>query len=300
MRETPWNLSLRQLEIFCAVAESGSIRAASRRVHLTQPAVTHAVRELERAIDVPLFTRSVKGVGLTEVGTALLRHARQLFGQLAHTQEHITQLRDGTGGRLSIAFSSAAAVLLPDTLEAFRAQRPGVELELQELSWPGMDERWRSGGYDFALVSEYEAPVGDGLHHENLRDLPLAVVARAGHPLAGVRSLARLQGCTWVVPGYGKALLSDLFGPKRQPAPAEVISCQSMQLAFTLLRRTDALALVSVGVLADPQYGAGLVRVPVPVPLARIRLSLLLRDPDALTPAARLFVHCLRQTAAKD
>ena len=300
MEQNPWHLSLRQLEIFRAVAEAGSIRAAARRVHLTQPAATHAVRELERAMDAQLFTRSVKGVGLTEIGESLLRRTRLLFNELARTHEEISQLRDGTGGRLSIAFSSAATALITDALDDFRRQRPAAELELQELSWPSVDERWRDGGYDLAVVSEYGDPGDDGLHRETLKEFPLTVTAREGHPLAGSRSMAKLQDCTWLVPGYGLALLQRLFAAQRCPgAPASVIACQSTLMALTLLRRTDALALLSVELLRDTQLTAGLMTLPVPVPQARIRLSLLVREPESLTPAARLFVQCLRQAATR-
>ncbi|WP_326544065.1 LysR family transcriptional regulator [Pseudorhodoferax sp.] len=299
MAHQTWHLSLRQLEIFRAVAETGSIRAAARRVHLTQPAATHAVRELERAMEAPLFTRSVKGVSLTEIGESLLRRTRLLFNELARAQEEITQLRDGTGGCLSIAFSSAAATLLSDALVAFRAQRPGVDLELQELSWPNADQRWHGGGYDFAVVSEYEAPADDGMHRETLKEFTLAVMAREGHPLARSRSLAKLRGCAWLVPGYGRALLRRLFAAQRHPeGPASVVACQSTLMALTLLRRTDALALLSTGIRDTPQ-SAGLVSVPVAMPPTRIPVNLLVREPESLTPAARLFVNCLRQAAGK-
>lgn len=291
-------MSLRQLDIFRAVAESGSIRSAARQVHLTQPAVTHAVRELERSLGAQLFVRSVKGVVTTDIGAALLRRSHVLFNEVRRTHDEIVQLRDGTGGHLCIAFSSAAGQLLPDALADFRARRPGVALDLHEITWPSADERWRGGGYDFAVVSESEAPPDDDLTRELLLELPLVVVARAGHPMARTRSLARLHACTWLVPGYGRALLDRLFGPQGVAPPTDVIACQSTQLALMLLHRTDALALMTGAMLATRGFAHGLVRLPVPGPLASVRISLLLRDPNALTPAARLFVACLRQVAS--
>lgn len=291
------NLSLRQLQIFRAVAESGSIRSAARSVHLTQPAVTHAVRELERSVGTPLFVRSVKGVVPTDIGAALLRRSRLLFNEVRRTQEEIVQLRDGTGGQLCIAFSSAAGQLLPDALTDFRARRPGVALELHEITWSTGDDRWRSGGYDFAVVSESGEPQDDGLLREKLLELPLSVVARAGHPLAQARTLARLQQSTWLVPGYGRALLQRLYAAQHRAPPADVVTCHSTQLALELLQRTNALALMSSDMLAASGVAGALLCLPLPGPLALLRISLLLRDPDALTPAARLFLACLRRVA---
>lgn len=291
------HLSLRQLEIFRAVAESGSIRSAARHVHLTQPAVTHAVQELERSVGAPLFTRSVKGVALTEIGTALLGRSHRLFNELRRTEDEIVQLRDGTGGRLAVAFSSAATQLLPAALGDFRRRRPGVALELQEITWPDLDDRWRRGGYDLAVVSEWGDAGADGLQRECLLEQPLSVVARAAHPLAKARSLAALQQSLWVVPGYGQALLQQLFAARRMAPPADVISCQSTQVAFTLLQRMDAFALM--GSLAGGAAGVRqIVPLPLPgTPLASLRITLLLHDAEALTPAARLFADCLRRAA---
>jgi DNA-binding transcriptional LysR family regulator len=290
--------SLRQLEIFRAVAEAGSIRSAARRLGLTQPAVTHAVRELERAVGAHLFARSVKGVAPTEIGAALLRRSHLLFNEVRRTQEEIAELRDGTGGRLSIAFSSTAAQLLPMALTDFRGRRPGVALELQELTWPSTDERWHGGDYDFAVISESGEATHDGLAHEVLLEHPLIVVARQGHPQASARSLSDLQHCLWLVPGYGRALLQRLFAARRTAAPADVIACQSTHMALMLLYQTDALALLSGSLVSGQAMSSGLVRLPLPgPPLATLRISLLVRDSQALTPAARVFIDCLRQAA---
>ncbi|MEJ8810894.1 LysR substrate-binding domain-containing protein [Variovorax ureilyticus] len=292
--------SLRQLEIFRAVAESGSIRSAARRLGLTQPAVTHAVRELERGIGANLFARSVKGVAPTDIGAALLRRSHLLFNEVRRAQEEIAELRDGTGGRLSIAFSSTAAQLLPAALIDFRARRPGVALELQELTWPNADARWHGGDYDFAVISESGDPPQDGLEREVLLEHPLVVAARAGHPQARARSLSSLQHCLWLVPGYGLTLLQRLFAARRTAAPADVIACQSTHMALTLLYRTDALALLSSSVVSGHAMSSGLVRLSLAGPaLASLRIALLVRDSQALTPAARVFIDCLRR-AAKD
>ncbi len=297
------HLSLRQLEIFRAVAESGSIRSAARHVHLTQPAVTHAVRELERQVGAPLFARSVKGVVPTELGLALLRRSRLLFNEVRRTQDEIVQMRDGTGGRLTVAFSSTATQLLPEALTEFRALRPGVSLELAELSWPNTDERWHGGGYDFAVVSEpvgMEPPGDDGMVREVLLDWPLVVVARRGNPLAQARSLRSLQDALWLVPGYGLPLLHDLFAARRLAAPTDVIACQSTLMALTLLQRTDALALMARNVFdgSDPAFG-GVVALPLPAPLAVLHVTLLQRQAQPMTPAAQLFADCLRRAAAQ-
>lgn len=291
--------SLRQLEIFRTVAGSGSIRSAARVLNLTQPAVTHAMRELEQALGAQLFARSVKGVMPTEIGISLLRRSHLLFNELRRTRDEIAQLRDGTGGRLSIAFSSAAALLLPAAMEDFRVRRPGVVLDLNELTWPVADDRWHRGGYDFAVVSAIDEPDDDdGLERELLFALPLIVVARAGHPQAEARSLSSLQHCLWLVQGYGGELLRRLYAAQHLPPPTDIITCQSAHLGLQLMARMDALTFVFQGATSDPNVSRGFVKVPLAgPPLGPVRLTLLVRDVQSLTPAARVFIDCLRRAA---
>ncbi|MDD2180643.1 LysR family transcriptional regulator [Acidovorax sp. D2M1] len=289
------HLNLRQLEIFRAVAESGSIRAASRRVHLTQPAVTHAVRELERCVGAPLFTRDVKGVIPTDVGEALLRRTHLLFNEVQRMKDEILQVRDGTGGRLSIAFSSASAQLLPVALERFRALRPSVTLDLHEISQPDVDAKMRIGRYDFAVISDWGETAYDGLVSDFLFEQPLAVVARTGHPLAQVRSVSRLQHCTWLIsPGYGLPMLRKIFAAKRLKPPTDVITCQSAIPLITLLYRTDAVALISGGRQGLRGAAQGLTKLPIMGALDSIRISVIYPEVQALSPAATVFIDCLR------
>jgi DNA-binding transcriptional LysR family regulator len=118
-------------------------------------------------------------------------------------------------------------------------------------------------------------------------------VAREGHPQAGARSLSSLQHCLWL------ALLQRLFAARRIAPPADVIACQSTPMALMLLGCTDALALLSSHMVGGQQaMASGLLRLPLSGPaLATLRISLLVRDSQALTPAARVFVDCLRRCA---
>lgn len=288
--------TLRRFEIFSTVSEAGSIRSASRVLGLTQPAVTHAVRELERSLGVSLFTRGVKGVALTPAGETLLRRTRLLFNELRRTHDEIAELREGTGGRLSIACSSLAAPLMPGALAAFRRERPGVALELHELSWPTADRHWHGGDHDFAVISETGDSVGDGMVREVLIEQALVVLARPGHPHVRARALASLSSSLWLVPSYGRTLLQTLFAQRGMAAPEDVILCKSTHMACSLLAHMDALALMVADMALELN---GLVRVPLQgPPLAMVRTTLLVRDPEALTPAARAFIVCLRQSAA--
>jgi DNA-binding transcriptional LysR family regulator len=285
-------MNLRHLQIFCRVAEAGGIRAAARDAGLAQPGVTYAIRELERAVGAPLFVRSARGVETTEVGQALLRRAAVLFDEVRRTENEIAQLRDG-GGRLRAAFSSlAAARLLPDALQAFRRICPGVAVELVEITGPELVAE--GSGYDLAVLSELEASgPQDGFEREVLLQAPLAAVARAGHPLARVRTIRRLEQALWAVPAYGIEALQTAG----LNAPRNVVVCQSIQFGLSLVRRADALTVVAASMAQDPVAFRGLVRLRLTEALPRVEVAVRSPSRSQPTPAARAFLECLRQTA---
>ena len=283
-----------QLEVFVVVVECGSIRAAARRLGLTQPAVTYVVRELERQVGAALLLRQTSGVALTPLGESLHRRALRLLEEWRQAQDELAQLRDGTSGSLRLAFSSgAAARVLAPALEAFRQARPGVRLDIHELSLSDPRELWKVGQYDFAVISELDEPVHDDLERQVLFRVPLQVMARRGHPLAGARSLRELRDSLWLLPGYGPRVIGDQLLALGVEPPRQVMMVQSLYIALSLVRSTDALVLMSTVVLDDPQVAQTMVALPLREALPQLRVSLVSRGMAGLTPAAKQFADSL-------
>ncbi|CAJ48597.1 LysR substrate-binding domain-containing protein [Bordetella avium] len=293
-----WSVSLRQLELFRAVATRGSLRAAARHLGLSQPTLTHSMKVLEQGVGAPLFVRSAKGSSLTGIGQTLLRHSQLALNELHRAQEEIARLQGERGGRVAVGFSSAATSLLPLALSRFQEACPGVTLALSELSSSEHDRGWLDGTYDFIVSSEVDEHPADAHPRELLYSLPLTVMARSGHPLGKARSLAELQDALWVLPEYGPALLRRLFESAGLAPPRRYVMCLLSQIAFTLLRFTDALGMMAPKSLATLRNAHDLRPVPLrkPVP-ATLRVSLLARDLNALTPVAQRFADCLREAA---
>jgi DNA-binding transcriptional LysR family regulator len=291
--------NLRQLGVFRCVAESGGIRAAARRLGLTQPAVTHAMRELEQGLGVDLFVRSAKGVRPTPAGEALLLRTQRILHEAQSAQAELEQMGGGQGGRLRIALSAAASSVLPQALVDFRALRPDVVLELREMTWPTRLDGWKEGEYDFAVLAQADGPRQDVLEREPLFSIPAVLAVRTGHPLAGARSITALAQALWLAPGYGMDVLERLFALQHTPPPRDIIYCHSVSIALSLLRATDAVGVVSSRLFLDEGASRGLVALGVAEPLPAAQVCVVIRDRQALTPAARLFIDCLRQAAAK-
>lgn len=180
------DLSTRQLRAFLALAEQRSFTRAAEALHLSQPAFSALIRALEEALDARLFDRSTRSVELTAEGRLFETSARQLLGDfgaaLGTLRDHL-QLRTG---RVSLAaLPSIAAGWLPAILAEYKAQWPGVEIQLRDALSDDCIDLLRAGAVDFALAAT--GPQTTGLTTEVLCSDGFHLVCRKDHPLARIK-----------------------------------------------------------------------------------------------------------------
>src|SRR5918995_6756411 len=124
----------RLLRAFAAVAEELHFGRAARRLYLSQPSLSRAVRDLERALGVELFARTSREVRLTAAGAALKEDLPSLFAERERVLRHAQRVGHGEAGELRVAFlASATNVLLPAVVRTFRGAFPAVVLTLEEM-----------------------------------------------------------------------------------------------------------------------------------------------------------------------
>lgn len=186
------NVTLRQLEVFVAVARTLSFSEASKAIPLSQPALSAAIHKLEEAVGARLFDRDTRNVALTPVGTELLAVAEDL---LRHFDSELASLRDylgGNRGRLSVAASpSLAAGFLPEVVASFQRAHPGIGLQLHDALSDLAIDMVRSGKVDLALAPEKrDDPT---LTHLTLFHDRLGLLCPADHPLARQRTVSWRQ-----------------------------------------------------------------------------------------------------------
>lgn len=181
------DLSTRQLRAFLALAEQRSFTRAAEALHLSQPAFSALIRALEEALDTRLFDRSTRSVELTAEGRLFETSARQLlsdFGAAIGTLRDHLQLRTG---RVSLAaLPSLAAGWLPAILAEYKAQWPGVEIQLRDALSDDCIDLLRAGVVDFALAAT--GPQTTGLQTEVLCADGFHLVCRKDHPLAKLKA----------------------------------------------------------------------------------------------------------------
>ncbi|HEV7286927.1 MAG TPA: LysR substrate-binding domain-containing protein [Kaistia sp.] len=178
------NFSLAQVAAFIGVAETGSFRAAAERLHLSQPAVSARVRQLEEHLRVDLFNRTTRSVSLTPAGERLLHASARALGELEHLADELREEAGLSRGRIAIAaIPSIAATILPPAMAAFREAYPGVAVELVEVLTRRTFEAVEQGVAAIGLMS---GPMPrDPFDFEPLFEDPCVAVVARDHPLAG-------------------------------------------------------------------------------------------------------------------
>jgi len=157
-------LDLRRLRYFKAIAEHGSLSAASRSLNLAQPALSHHVAKLEESIGVPILRRRRDGVELTKAGELLLRHATDIMARVEAAEIDLRRLARDDGAKIKIrlaVISSLAADLTPIVVSAFRSEVPDVVLRVTESGTQDSRELIEKGKADFAVYLVAESEKGE-------------------------------------------------------------------------------------------------------------------------------------------
>lgn len=190
------NISTRQLRAFMALAAERNFTRAAAACHLSQPAFSALIRQLEESLAVRLFERSTRRVELSAEGEEFERSARRVLAEFDAAVAGMRERAARERGRVSIALlPSLAADWLPQVLAGFRAEYPGIELEVADVLSEPCIELVRSGRADFALAAtRADTPE---LRAEPFCSDDFHLVCPAGHPLAKQRELRPRDLAPW-------------------------------------------------------------------------------------------------------
>ncbi len=180
--------TFRQLQLFLALAETGSITAAARACHVTQPTVSMQLKDLTDSVGLPLYNQLGKRLLLTEAGEALVAAAQGMSNEWAAFEQKIGALKGLTHGRLRIAVVSTAKYFVPSMLGTFCARYPDIDIALQVLNRDGVVARLRDHRDDLYIMSM--PPPDMDLEQQMFLPNPLVVIASKKHPLAHRKSIA--------------------------------------------------------------------------------------------------------------
>ncbi len=181
------HFTFRQLQIFESVARLLNFSRASEELHLTQPAVSMQIKQLEDAVGIPLFEQLGKRIFLTQAGEELHQHSRIISRQMKDAQEAIESLREGVSGRLDIAIISTAKYFAPILLTRFCELHPAVQLKLSVSNREGIVHQLTHNEVDLVIMGQ--PPEELGVITESFARNSHIIVAPSNHPLALMKHL---------------------------------------------------------------------------------------------------------------
>lgn len=240
-------MKLSQLRVLVALHDSGSLQETARRLHISQPALSRTLMDLEHKLGVPLLARSNKGASLTAYGISLLAHARSALESVRRARQDIDDMRGEAGQLVRIGVTTLVTMLPPvqDALASFHVDHPQVRLSIVEQRPAQIQDLMQIGGVDFAVTSQLPAQTVSAEWVPICRKA-MAIFARRGHRLGNVASLRQLRHVTWITqdaldnPG---SVIHRLFEQNRMALPPNTIECSAAQMIGKFVLEADALFL---------------------------------------------------------
>lgn len=181
-------MDVRQLRYFAVLAEEKHFGRAAKRLGMSQPPLSLAIRQIETELATPLFKRNSRNVELTPAGIVLQREVRLLLRQFDEAKAAVKAVADGKEGRLRVGFGGSMLYRgLPEIVDRFRKDNPGIDLLLTELNSVEQIAAIKRDEIDFGFV--LDAKTAAGLNGFRFHSEPFVACVPAHHPAAKARTL---------------------------------------------------------------------------------------------------------------
>ena len=213
------NFTFRQLRVFTEVAQHQSMARAAEALHLTAPAVSMQIKEVETQVGLTLFDRHGRQLSLSTAGEYFLVHAKRLLAELKQAQDAMARFKRLDHGLLTIGIVSTAKYFVPHLLARFHEDHPGVDVRLRVVgNREQMVALMEAGEVDLSVMGR--PPKELATRAESFAQHPLVFICPPGHPLtrAGRPPVAALQDYPFIVREQGsgtRAAMSAFFAEQR-------------------------------------------------------------------------------------
>ncbi|TKC88016.1 pca operon transcription factor PcaQ [Trinickia terrae] len=300
-------VKFRHLQCFLAVAQFGGVQKAAQSLSITQPAVSKTVAELEEILGVKLFERGRHGAAITREGQLFVPHASACVSALRLGVDLLAREGGGAPASLEVGMlPTVAPALVPPVLSRFAKDWPQVVVRLVTSSNVELLERLKAGTIEFAIGRLADPEKMIGLNFEQLFNEPLAVVVRAGHPLAaGAGPLAALPAAFGerfpvVLPPFGTLIrqsAESLLTMSGVAPLASFVEVLSVSVGRALALENDAVWFVPLSAVERDLDGGALIRLPLPYAGTEEPVGLIRRTDSEPSPVARTLIEAVRAVA---
>lgn len=306
MSELDWyleiNLKARHLRLLVMIDTYRNLTQVADVTHVTVPAVSKSLAELEKGLGLVLFTRTPRGLVPTPYGEVLVRHARTMLTTLREARDELTAMVTGSEGKLYVGMLPASAsMLLPHALQLLKQHSPRTNVVVTEGTTASLlPELWQ-GRLDL-IVGRLPPPADThgSFEERELLEEPLALMVGRQHPLARKKSVswADLRPYPWVLPPPGAILrdpLERVLAAHGVPLAENYIETLSVYVSRAQLQVSDFIAVMPATPANDTAQP--LHKLPLSLPKLLRPAGVLWNRNRGLNASAQLMVSCLEQAA---
>jgi DNA-binding transcriptional LysR family regulator len=297
-------LKLPHLRILVSLAELGQVTRVAAAFHVTQPAISKQIGEIEDALGVPVARRVGNSIELTSIGQVIAARGREILRHIELARRDVSALASGTAGHVRFG----AVVTIPEPLAAnavhlFMRRAPNASLSFVEGTLDKLMRMLNEGDLDLA-VGRNRMPEQASVQCETLHSEPFVFVVGSMHRLGGADTPVEwddLRHARWVTPLRGSpafATLQEALALHDIPLDRVSIESSSLVMNLSLIKRGEFVSILPLSI-ARHHVSRGRMRV-LPLPaLESLGEVVLYWRTDTTTPAAQLFCDCLREAGSE-
>jgi DNA-binding transcriptional LysR family regulator len=239
------------LQIFAVAARHLSYARAAEELHLTPPAVSMQLKQLEDNVGLPLFERMGRGVALTGAGELLLHHALRVLGEIKDAEANLMAMAGAKTGQISVGLVSTAKYFMPRLLAQFAQEHPGIDVQFSVGNREALLQKLHDNTIDLAVTGR--TPVEFDAHAEPIASHPYVLIGPADHPLRDARrfDLHELRHETFLLreEGSGSRRVAEEMFRNHLFTPARTISMGSNETIKQAVMAGMGVSLISLHTL---------------------------------------------------
>jgi len=244
-------LKLTHIRLIAALADKHQISAAAADLHITQPAASRMLADIEKILEVKLHERHSKGVSLTNYGLAMAQRASKILMELTNIDREIDELKSGVGGVVNIGAVTGPAIgcVIPAIKKA-RIRYPNISINVQMETSPTLVQELLASRHDF-VIARIPGDMNPQLFDVHfMGEETLNILVRQGHPLLRKDhvTLEELRNYDWVLQPEGNLLrraVNNMFIKFGVPMPDKILNTSSILLTSVMVRQTNAISVAA-------------------------------------------------------
>jgi DNA-binding transcriptional LysR family regulator len=295
-------LKLRELRILLAVVNAGSMAKGAVDLAISQPNVSKAISDLERAFGLRLLDRSPRGVEPTTYGLAVIRRGIAVFDELRHAVTDVAFLADPTSGELRVGCAEWAAGAIGVAIDRMSRQYPRIKFEVTSGAGATLQRELKDRKIELVVAALEDALSEEEFDTEILYEDPLIVVADALHPLARRRRIefAELCNVAWALPPANTvsgSYIRDVFQKNGLAISDTTVSTYSTILRHNLVATGRFITILPKSMFELMAKSLSIRALQVRLPPTRQRMAIVALRKRTLSSIAQLFIETLRVVA---